>query len=168
VTGGGFEGKCAGIIYPTSLNHEVFSDGRSYLTRLNTLWRWNQSLANPSLSVIPQEQGKIQGISGVAGHRAAVRSAGMAIPRRFILAPCVAPFCENRELTGNLPHSGRRPTRELLNFRLVHFCGFGSTDRICNGDDPCDCSTNCLLSARLPVSDRCTAPLNFWTVSSMR
>jgi len=28
----------------------------------------------------------------------------MAIPRPFILAPCVVPFVENRELTGNLPY----------------------------------------------------------------
>jgi hypothetical protein len=28
VTGDGFEGKCAGTMYPTSLNHEAFSDGQ--------------------------------------------------------------------------------------------------------------------------------------------
>lgn len=47
------------------------------------------------------EQGKIQGISRVAGRRAAVRSAGTAIPHQFIRAPGIAPFFKNRELTGN-------------------------------------------------------------------
>jgi hypothetical protein len=51
-----------------------------------------------------QEQGKIQGIYGVSGRRAVVRSAGTAIPRQFIRAPCVAPFVENRELTENLSY----------------------------------------------------------------
>jgi hypothetical protein len=42
-------------------------------------------------------QGKIQGIYGLSGLLAAVQLAGMAIPRRFILAPCIAPFVKNRE-----------------------------------------------------------------------
>lgn len=50
------------------------------------------------------EQGKIQGIYGVSGRHVAVKLPEMAIPRQFTLAPCVAPFVENRELTGNLPY----------------------------------------------------------------
>ena len=68
-------------------------------------------------------QGKIQGIYGVTGLLAAVRSAETPTPRQSIRAPCVAPFFENRELTGNLPHSGRVPTREFLNFFLGQFFG---------------------------------------------
>jgi hypothetical protein len=72
-------------------------------------------------------QGKIQGIYGLSRLLAAVQVSGLAIPRQFTLAPCVAPFVKNRELTGNLPYiNGTRPTRELLNFRLVYFSGFGS------------------------------------------
>ena len=47
------------------------------------------------------EQGKIQGISEMTGHRAAVHSAGSAIPHQFIRAHGLAPFFQNRELTGN-------------------------------------------------------------------
>ena len=47
------------------------------------------------------EQGKIQGISGMTGHRAAVHSAGSAIPRQFTGAHGLAPCFQNRELTGN-------------------------------------------------------------------
>src|SRR5215472_8177089 len=50
------------------------------------------------------EQGKIQGIYGLSGLLWAVQVSGLAIPRQFILAPCVAPFIKNRELTGNLPY----------------------------------------------------------------
>jgi hypothetical protein len=38
------------------------------------------------------EQGKIQGISGMSGRRAAVRSAQMAIRSQFLDAPGIAPF----------------------------------------------------------------------------
>lgn len=54
-----------------------------------------------------REQGKIQGMYRVSGRRAVVQSDETAIPRQFLLAPCVIPLCENRELTGNLPHSGK-------------------------------------------------------------
>jgi len=47
------------------------------------------------------EQGKIQGISEMTGHRAAVQSAGSAIPRQFTGAHGLAPFFQSRELTGN-------------------------------------------------------------------
>ena len=47
------------------------------------------------------EQGKIQGIFGMTGHRAAVQSAGRAIPRQFIRAHGTKAFFKYRELTGN-------------------------------------------------------------------
>jgi hypothetical protein len=64
-----------------------------------------------------REQGKIQGKSGVSRRLAGVRSSGMPIPCQFLRAPCIAPFVENRELTGNRlnTHRGRGATRGLLN-----------------------------------------------------
>jgi hypothetical protein len=170
VMGDGFEGQCAGNMYPTSLKHEAFSTGRrvphnaegsltvgqsfkfavpfdlcqkglrqgrsekprptpekSPQMRTDTWnahalsWRNIATISEKQrmflscpdwLAVEPVsrqpvsvwnslEQGKIQGISEMTGHRAAVQSAGRAIPHQFIRAHGLAPFFQNRELTGN-------------------------------------------------------------------
>jgi hypothetical protein len=77
-----------------------------------------------------REQGKIQGIYGVSGLLAAVRSPETAIPRQFLLAHCVAPFFENRELTGNFLYNGRVPSREFFNVRLIWLPGPWSEDQV--------------------------------------
>jgi hypothetical protein len=77
-----------------------------------------------------REQGKIQGIYRVSGRRAVVQSAETAIPRQLRLAPCVALSFENRELTGNLPHSDRVPSCEFFNVRLIWLLGPWSEDQV--------------------------------------
>jgi integrase-like protein len=50
------------------------------------------------------EQGKIQGISGMAWESVAAWSAETTIPHQFLRVPGIAPFYQNRELTRNFPH----------------------------------------------------------------
>jgi hypothetical protein len=86
--------------------------------------------------------GKITANIWASGCLAAVQSAGMAIPRQFILARCVALIVENRELTGNLLYiHGRGPTHEWLNFRLLPVMVLGYLQReyraYTHGATPC-------------------------------